>query len=499
MKDRTKIKRNLGFGILGECLSIVIGVLVPRLVLTGYGSEVNGFLSSITQVFSYLSLIGVGIGQATTQALYKPVSENNKGSINSILSATNKVCLKSGGYFFALSLVFAFAYPIVIQSEIPSVTVTLVILVHGFANAIEYFFLMKYFFLLQAEGKNYIQTGLNMAVSILKNIAKIILLLYKVDVVWVQSIAVFVNIIQAVYINTYIKKNYNWIDLSVKPDKEALSQRKNVFIHQIGGLVFNNTDTIILSLYTSLKTVSVYSMYSMLFGLVRTALDTLSNGVTFKIGQLYTSNDDRFHSFFDTFELLYVTLSFALFSIAQFFIEPFLKIYTFGITDISYIDKYLPFLFVTMFMLSSARVPCNIVIFSAGHFKATQNRSLIEAGINLVCSLFFVYLWGIYGVVMGSIIALLYRTNDMIIYANKVIIKRNPWCSYKKLVVNCISYFVVTLVNSHLHVRLDTYQAIFTFLVPYSLGSFILFFGMSMLTHRGSVRMIRELTNNKAT
>lgn len=75
----------------------------------------------------------------------------------------------------------------------------------------------------------------------------------------------------------YIRRNYKWLDLKVLPDFDAISQKNAVLVHQITELIFNNTDVIILTIFTSLKTVSVYSMYAMIFGMVKSVTVTLSD------------------------------------------------------------------------------------------------------------------------------------------------------------------------------------------------------------------------------
>ena len=57
-------------------------------------------------------------------------------------------------------------------------------------------------------------------------------------------------------------------------------------------------------------------------------------------------------------------------------------------------------------------------------------RSMIEAAINVIVSIAAVQFIGIYGVLLGTIAALLYRTNDFIIYANTKILMRSPKKEY---------------------------------------------------------------------
>ena len=79
----------------------------------------------------------------------------------------------------------------------------------------------------------------------------------------------------------------------------------------------------------------------------------------------------------------------------------------------------------------------------AGHFKATSRYSLIESGINLSMSLIGVYFLGIYGVLLGTIAALAYRTNQIILYSNHKLLKRSAKKTYSIYVVN-ICMFLLT-------------------------------------------------------
>lgn len=482
MNSKKKIHRNLFLGIGSQILVIVFGIIVPRLILTHYGSEVNGLLSSVTQIYSYVGLLEAGIGVATIQALYKTIGEKDQDRTNAVLAATNKYYHRTGILYLVAILAFSIIYPLVIRSDLPLITIVLVIVFNGLGSVINYFFQAKYFLLLQAEGKNYIQTSVTMFTNVFKNISTIVLISLGFDVVFVQAIAMVVSLIQMIYITWYIKKKYSWIDLSVKPDFASISQSKNVLVHQVSGLIFNNTDTIILSIFCGLKVTSVYAMYMMLFNMISTALATVSGSVQFTMGHSYHVDKKRFLKLYDCFELYYVTLVFALYSIANFFILPFMKLYTGGVTDINYLDQYLPLMFISTFLLSCGRVAPNQAITIAGHFKKTQFRSIIESVINLSVSLIAVNFLGIYGVLLGTIAALLYRSNDIIIYSSKHILQRSCWITYKRWIVNLAVFIGVLLINRFLTFEMNSYLSIAIVFIPYALCTFVLFFGISSLT-----------------
>ena len=88
-------------GILGQVITILFGIFIPRLILVNYGSEINGLLNSTTQFFAYFSLFEAGIGAVTLQALYKSIGNNNKDATNRVLSATHYYYKKVGLLYLA--------------------------------------------------------------------------------------------------------------------------------------------------------------------------------------------------------------------------------------------------------------------------------------------------------------------------------------------------------------------------------------------------------------
>ena len=60
---------NVFSAVMSYGLLLVFSIVSSKLVLVEYGSETNGLLSSVNQLFSYIALLEAGIGTATIQAL----------------------------------------------------------------------------------------------------------------------------------------------------------------------------------------------------------------------------------------------------------------------------------------------------------------------------------------------------------------------------------------------------------------------------------------------
>lgn len=496
--DTSKAKKsiyNVLTSVIGQVITIAMGIVIPRLVLVNLGSENNGLLSSITQALGYASLLEAGVGLASLQALYKPVAERDRPSVNAILSATNLYYKRTGLAYLLIVVLLAIIYPLIIKTTISYVVVSLVVFISGLPGVVNYYFQGKYKILLQAEGKTYIITNLTTIISILTSIGKIVLLLFGFGVIAVQSLYLVLSLLQMTYIACYIKNNYKWLDLSVAPAYDKLSQRNSVLAHQLSGTIFNNTDTIILSIFCGLSVVSVYSMYTMLFGMVGTLLSNLAGSITFILGQELGVDSKKYQKLQDGFELVYISLSFSLIFVAYTYILPFLKIYTDGISDINYMDQILPVLFVMIALLENSRLSSAKAIHVAGHFRQTQWHAWTEMIINVVVSVICVIIWGIYGTLIGTIAALLFRANAMIIYANKKILHRSPWKTYRRWLVNLALFIAVTLLSKPIfsHISLDTYPKIILSAAMTCIVVIPLFFSVSSLFDRETYRYAKSI------
>ena len=108
MKSKdSRIRNNLISSLIYQIVLISLSFLLPRLYLENFGSEVNGVLSTIKQIFTYMCLLEAGVGLATTQALYKRIGEKDFDGASSVLSATHSYYIKTGFVYSAIVLLIA--------------------------------------------------------------------------------------------------------------------------------------------------------------------------------------------------------------------------------------------------------------------------------------------------------------------------------------------------------------------------------------------------------
>lgn len=495
MKLKSKIKYNLVFNLLSQLIILFLGILLPRLVLVSYGSEVNGLLNTVSQIFVYVGLLEAGIGNASVNALYKPIVERNISTISEIYCATNKYYRKLTVVYFICVVLFASIYPFCITTSLNRISVVLIILFEGMGGVITFWFVAALKQVLIADGRNYIIANITMLVRVTTSIAKIIIISLGYDVVLVQASWFVINCIQVIIYVFYFKHKYSWIEEIQNPSMDHLAQKNAFLVHEISGVIFSSTDTFVISTFCGLVSASIYSVYNLVFNSLNSLISAVNNGMHFILGQTYSKDPEKYIKVHDAYDSIYMAVVFALMSVAYVLIYPFVNLYTAGIKDADYIVAGLPFLFALIQMLSCSRAVSSRLINVAGYARATQNRSVLEAAINLVVSLILVNVIGIYGALIGTIVALLYRTNDIIIYANKKILKRSPWVTYKKMLANLLIFGLIIIIDQHLCTwmmdKCSSYLYLVVIAIPVTLVICAIYVVIAFLQNKDLIRVLK--------
>ena len=88
------IKNSISTALM-QATTMFVGFFVPRIMMSVYGSEINGLISSISQFIAYFNLVETGIAGAAVWALYKPLADRDNKVINSIIVAVKNFYTKA--------------------------------------------------------------------------------------------------------------------------------------------------------------------------------------------------------------------------------------------------------------------------------------------------------------------------------------------------------------------------------------------------------------------
>ena len=426
---------------------------MPPLIIVAFGSEINGLTATIQNIISYISLVGAGISIATIQSLYGPIKSNNIEEIRKKLKATENMFNKYGYVFLFFVFITAFIYPLIIKnSTVEYTTSVILMLIMSIKGCSEFFIVGKYRVLLYADRKIYVSSiiqSISLAISL---IVAIILLKLKCNIILVQSAISAVYVSRALIITLYIRKKYpQYINLkNINPDNSAIKNRKYALIHQISGLCVTSCQTIILSIMVNLEAASIYAVYNIVFSGIKSICSNLNSSITPFLGHTYTDNNlTKTNRQFKIVEVIFSKLILFVFICTGVLVIPFISLYTIN-ADINYTNTTLAILFLTLGVFDLYRLPANAMINVAGHFKETQQRAIIEATISVIGGILFTYILGIYGVLIGTICAIGWRSIDIILYTNKFILKN----SSKETILRLIRIIIISIISLFIFINL---------------------------------------------
>lgn len=446
MKNKKTLINTMS-SLLLQIVSIISGFIIPRLLLQNFGSEVNGLISSLNQFLNYITLFEGGLNAVILASLYKPLSEKNHNKINAIVAATNKFYKKISLIFIIYTIILGIAYPFVVETSFDIgyiFTLTLILSVNLFS---QYCFSITWRTLLKADKKVYLVSFVQIICIILNTIGVAILIKIFPNVHIVKLFSAMTYLLQPLIFNWYIKKKYN-INKYVEPDKQALAQRWDGLGINIASFIHNNTDVVILTLFTNLKNVSIYSVYYLVTTGLKNLITSISGGIVPTLGHAYASGDEKkLNSIFDTYELIIFMASSFLFVLGGILITPFVTLYTKGIQDANYYQPLLGWIMIMAEFMFCIREPYVNMAYSANKFKEISKYAYAEAIINIVLSIILVLKFGIVGVAVATLIAMTYRTIAHIFYLKNHILNRNIFKAIKNVLIFLVASIMIIVIS----------------------------------------------------
>ncbi len=421
-----------------QFVSLICGLILPRLILSNYGSAYNGITSSITHFISCVALMKAGLGGVTRAALYKPLAENDYMTVSEVLYESELYIRKVAKIFLCGVIVFAAIYPIWTKDEFSWFFSFSLILIISLTTFLNYYFCYTRSVLLEADQKIRIWSISEISSVVLNTIIAAVLIKLGATIHVVKLGSAISFLITPLILYWYTNKHYTIVK-DAKPKESRISQRWDAFAHELADFINSNIDVVLITIFLNIKEVSVYTVYAYVVTAIRrVVLDSVS-GFSAAFGNMYANEDyDVMRENLKIYELVLFTVTTIIYSVAAVMITPFVLIYTSGVNDVNYSRTLFGILLIFANVFTCFRVPYNSVTTAVGRFKETKRIAYFEATLNVVVSVVFVIKWGIIGVTIGTLVAAVFRASMFAFYLGKHIIPRS--CKYY------ISHVIVSII-----------------------------------------------------
>ena len=446
MQSKRLIK-NTYTSIIYQVATLICGFVLPRLILGNFGSEVNGLVNSITQFLQVIQFLELGVGAVVRTSLYKPLADRNNSAISEIITSANRFFRKLAIILLCYVGILLIVYPYVSNSSFDHKYTALLIMCMAISSFAQYYFGITDILLLTADQKVYIQYNVQTVTMIANILMMIVLINIGASIHAVKLATSILYLVRPLVIRIYVNRHY-CVCRKVKLNREPIEQKWNGAAQHIVSVVLESTDSVVLTLFSTLSNVSIYGVYQLVVVGVRQFFLLVSSGIQSFLGELWAKGErEKLNNAFGWVEWGVHTATVLVYGCTAVLIIPFVQVYTLGVHDADYTQPLFAAILTLAYALYCMRLPYNIMILVCGHYKQTQSCYIIAAIINVVISVATVMAWGLIGVAIGTAVSMLYQIIWMCKYDSKNLFEWPIKNVIKQVFVDILTVVVAILVT----------------------------------------------------
>lgn len=284
--------KNITLSSLMQVVNIILGFVSRTIFIYLLNSDYLGVNSLYTNILTVLSFAEMGIGNAVVFSLYKPIAEQDKAKIQSLMKFYRKAYWLIGVVIFITGL-FVIPFLDLIIKEVPDIkeNLTLIYVLFLANTSVSYFFSYKKT-LITANQKDYIVHIYTRIFQFVQIVFQSIFLLITHEYIIYLIIFILFTILQNIMISYKADKLYPFIKeknnntMSKEETKFIFDNVKALTIYKVGSVILNGTDNIIISSLINVTSVGIVSNYTMLMNSATNIVNSAINSLTASIGNL---------------------------------------------------------------------------------------------------------------------------------------------------------------------------------------------------------------------
>lgn len=263
------LAKNTVASLIAQITTLICGFILPRLFLQHFGSEVNGLVNSIVQFLSVISFLELGVGAVVESSLYKPLAEKDNQQISKVMVSANKFFQRLAQILFIYVLILMLVYPLIANQNLGFLYTATLIAAISISSFAQYYFGIANALLLNADQRGYIQYNAQTVTVVLNTAVCAVMISMNGTIQMVKLATSLIYLARPLALHFYVKRHYQ-IDWKIKYTEEPIKQKWNGVAQHIAAVVLDGTDTIVLTVFSTLSNVSIYSVYFLVIKGVKT-------------------------------------------------------------------------------------------------------------------------------------------------------------------------------------------------------------------------------------
>ncbi len=402
--------RNLVFGAINKAIAILCPFVTRTVVLHILGTEYLGLNSLFSSILQVLNLSELGFSSAIIYSMYRPVSENDTETVCALLNFYRKVYAAIGVVILILGLCLLPFLPHLISGSYPDdVTLAIPYLLYLGNTVLSYFLFAYMSSLIVVYQRDDIKSRVNAVVTMLMHTAQIIILLttrnYYLYLLIMPIFTILNNLRIAVVIHRMYPQYHCAGHVSRDTAQNIWMQVGGSFMFKISGTSRHSLDSICLSAFTGLVMTAMYNNYYYIIQAVSSLLSVVSSSFQGGIGNhVATKNEDENYQELKKIDFVYMWAAGWCTICLLCLYQPFMEIWMGR-------DMLFPFPVIILlcfyFYLTKINDMRTLYLTANGLWYQHRYCSVAEIIGNLVLNITLGRIFGVYGIILATIITVL--------------------------------------------------------------------------------------------
>lgn len=399
------------WGFIQKIITIVFPFIIRTIFIKTLGAQYLGLNGLFSSILNVLNLTELGFSSALVFSMYKPIVDDDKNKICALLNLYRNCYRIIGLIILCLGGWLIPFIPKLISGSIPdNINIYVIYLMSLGATVLSYWLFAYRISLFEAHQRiDIINIVKSVILAITYFFQIIFLILYKNYYLYL-SINIFsqivLNLITAYVSKRYYPYYYPIGKLSGDECKEIFRKVGDLFTAKVGGIVNNSADQIVISAFLGLEILAAYQNYYFIISTVLSFFYLFFNACHAGIANCLIKNktDENVSLLYNINFITFIGLNFCCVSILCL-AQPFITIWLGK-------DFLLPIKFLILFVVyfASEIIPRTLIVFkdAAGLWHKDRFRPLVVSGVNLFLNIIVVRKFGLIGVTLSTIIAMLF-------------------------------------------------------------------------------------------
>ena len=449
-------------------ITLVLSFFSRKIFLDSLSAEFMGLTGTLGTMLGFLNLAESGVSAAIAVVLYAPLLERNNIKINEIVSVLGYLYSIIGKIILCGGVILSCFFPLIFSdAELGFPIIYLTFFSFLGSSLIGYFINYKQV-LLSADQRNYVVTVYSQSANVIKILLQMGLAHYTRNYyLWVIVEFVF-GVIYSLILNWKVKQVYPWLKAEINLGKslyrmypDVMKYTKQLFVHKIGSVVYNQVTPILVFAFTSLQTVAYYGNYTIITSKLSLLLCNFLGGTNASVGNLIAEGDKTkiLKVYWELISIRFLFVGFAVFAMYHL-LPPFITLW---LGEEYIMSDMVLLLVLASFSLGIVRGVTEEFSFGYGLFSDIWSP-FAEAIILLTVALVGGHLWGLEGTLLGSIISsiiIIYIWKPYFLFTKGF---KEPvrlyWREFSKYILaTAISFYISNLILKCLTINLNFYSA----------------------------------------